>query len=127
MNWLLFISGLFAVFTTVGHFIVGGKRFLKPMLQAPFDEVSKKVMHCVFHYISVFLVISTIALLASGFCLIPKTGDNLLVKFIALNYAFFALTQIVIALTSKLHMGIFKLFQWIFFILIAVFALLGVS
>ena len=41
MNILVFISGLFALFTVIGHFAVGIKSFLKPMLEANFDEVPK--------------------------------------------------------------------------------------
>ena len=126
MNWFLFIAGLFAVFTTIGHFSIGSKRFLRPMLQASFDEIPKKVMHCVFHYVSVYLVFSSIVLLALGCGFYFKSDTSLLVKFIAIHYAVFAITQIIIALSSRIQNGIFKLFQWMFFILIAVFAWLGV-
>ena len=66
MNWLVLISGLVAGFCTIGHFAIGSKQYLQPMLQATFDDVPKKVMHCVFHYVSVYLVLSTIFLLAVG-------------------------------------------------------------
>jgi hypothetical protein len=67
MNVLLLISGLVAGFCTVGHFMVGSKSYLKPLLQASFDDVAKNVMHCVFHYVSVFLVLTSITLLLLGF------------------------------------------------------------
>jgi hypothetical protein len=66
MNWMILISGLVAGFVNVGHFTVGSKDFLKPMLQADFDDVPKKVMHCVFHYVSVYVVLSFIVLIAIG-------------------------------------------------------------
>ncbi len=127
MNLFLFISGLVAGFTTVGHFAIGSKSFLKPMLNASFDEIPKKVMHSVFHYISVFLVLSTIVLLFLGLSPQLKTASSLLVRFIAIHYAVFAAVQIIIALTSKIEKAIFKLFQWMFFIIIAVLAWLGAS
>ncbi len=127
MNWLLFISGLAAAFCTIGHFAIGSKQFLKPMLKAPFDEVPKKVMHCVFHYISAYLVFSSIFLLALGLGFTFKGDGALLVKFIALNYAVFAVTQIIITLTSQIQNGIFKLFQWTFFVVIAAFTWLGAA
>jgi len=126
MNWLLFVSGLFAAFATVGHFTIGSKSFLKPMLQASFDEVAKKVMHCVFHYISANFILSTIVLLGLGIGINFKVDTALLVRFISIHYAVYTVTQITIALTSQLRNGIFKLFQWMFFIIIAVFAWLGV-
>ena len=127
MNWLIFISGLAAGFCTLGHFAIGSKQFLKPMLQADFDDVPKKVMHCVFHYISAYLILSTIALIAIGLGCRFHSDTALLVKFIAINYAVFAISQIVIAATSNIPNGVVKLFQWIFFVGIAIFAWIGVS
>ena len=125
MNWFIFIAGVIAALATVGHFTIGRKSFLKPMLDAPFDDVPKKVMHCVFHYVSAFMVISTIALLVVGIGVKFKSGHTLLVDFIAINYAAFAVAQFFIALKSKIPRPAFKLFQWIFFALIAIFAWLG--
>ena len=127
MNWMIFISGLAAGFVNLGHFTVGSKDFLKPMLQAEFDDVPKKVMHCVFHYVSVYLVLSFIVLIAIGLGFSFGAADKLLVKFIAINYFFFAITQSVIAATSNIQKGVIKLFQWIFFMIIAIFAWIGAS
>ncbi len=126
MNWFIFIAGVIAAMATVGHFTVGRRDFLKPLLDAPIDDVPKKVMHCVFHYISVFLVMSTLALFAVGIGVKFKSGYTLLVDFIAIHYASFAVIQVVIALRSKIPKPVFKLFQWIFFSLIAIFAWLGI-
>jgi hypothetical protein len=127
MNWMILIAGLVAGFVNVGHFTVGSKDFLKPMLQADFDDVPKKVMHCVFHYVSVYVVLSFIVLIAIGLGFSFGTADALLVKFIAVNYFFFAITQIVIATASNIPKGAIKLFQWIFFMGVAIFAWIGAS
>lgn len=127
MNWMIFISGLAAGFVNLGHFTVGSKDFLKPMLQADFDEVPKKVMHCVFHYVSVYVVLSCIVLITIGLGFSFGAADTLLVKFIAINYFLFAITQIVIAAASNIPKGVTKLFQWIFFMVIAIFAWIGAS
>ena len=125
MNWFLIIAGGLAGFATVGHFFIGSRNFLQPTLQASFDEVPKKVMHCLSHYVSGYLILSTIFLLAIGLGF--KLGGNpvLLVRFIALNYAAFAVAQIIIALSSTIQNSLLKLFQWIFWILIAVFSWIG--
>ena len=125
MNWFLIIAGGFAGFATVGHFAIGTGRFLRPTLQASFDEVPKKVMHCLFHYVSAYLILSTIFLLAIGLGLKLGGGTSLLVKFIALNYAAFAIAQAILALASNIKNALFKLFQWMFWVLIALFAWLG--
>jgi len=127
MNWMVFISGLAAGCVNLGHFIVGRKQFLKPMLQAEFDEIPKKVMQCVFHYISVYVILSFIVLIAVGLGFRFGPADTLLVKFIAVNYFFFAIAQIVVAATSNIPRGVVKLFQWIFFLVVAIFAWIGAS
>ena len=127
MNWMILISGLAAGFVNLGHFTVGSKEFLKPMLQADFDEVPKKVMHCVFHYVSVYMVLSFIVLISIGLGFSFGAADALLVKFIAVNYFIFAITQIGIAAASNIPRGVFKLFQWMFFMIIAIFAWIGAS
>ena len=125
MNWLIFIAGLFALFAVIGHFTMGIKSFLKPMMDASFDQVPKKVMQSVFHYVSVFQILSAGALLLVGFGFSFKLDSTLLIRFIALNYSFFAITQIIIALTSGIPKSMTKLFQWVFWIIIAVLAWVG--
>jgi hypothetical protein len=125
MNWLVVISGVVALFAVIGHFTMGSKSFLRPMMNATFDEVSKKVMHSVFHYISIFLVLSAVALILIGFGYSFNLGSELLVRFIAINYMLFALVQIIVALTSSIPKPLTKLFQWVFWIVIAVLAWIG--
>ena len=126
MNLPIFIAGLGAGFITLGHFTVGSKRYLKPMLRASFDDVPKKINHCVFHYISAFLVLSGIFLLLIGAGYSNQADISWLVKFIAINYGLFALIQIIIAATSGIRNAIFKMFQWALFTFVAVFAWVGV-
>jgi hypothetical protein len=73
------------------------------------------------------VVLSFIVLIAIGLGFSFGTADALLVKFIAVNYFFFAITQIVIAATSNIPNGVIKLFQWIFFMGVAIFAWIGAS
>ncbi|MDY6881570.1 MAG: hypothetical protein V2J25_05210 [Desulfatiglans sp.] len=126
MNWHISIAGFIALFTTIGHFAIGNKQFLRPMLETSFDPVAKKTMHCVFHYVSAYLILSSVALLLIGFNVWPSNGTNTLILFIGVNYLVFAVWQIVLSTTSDIPRGVFKLFQWIFFVLIALFSFLGI-
>jgi hypothetical protein len=125
MNVWLIVSGLFALFVVVGHFTIGRKSYLKPMLDASFDGVAKRVMQSVFHYNSVNLVLMTILLLSVGFGLDIQGGSAVLVKFAIIHFALFAIVQIILASTAKIEKAFMKMFQWLLFILIAVFAWLG--
>jgi hypothetical protein len=126
MNYFIFVSALIALGAVIGHFTMCRTSYLKPVLDSDVDLVPKKVMQSVFHYVSVFLVLSTLILFAGSHesCPLYDYVHNM-VKFIAIVYAFFAITQIIIALTSGIPGGIWKLFQWIFWALIALFAILG--
>ena len=63
MDYLLLTAGILAFGATIGHFTMGSKDFLKPILRSEADEIPKKVMHSLFHYMSVFMVLSTVILL----------------------------------------------------------------
>jgi len=129
MNYYLLASGILGAMAVAGHFTIGRKEYLKPVLESNIDEIPKTIMHGLFHYASVFMVLSTIVLLANAFnlnlenCMMDSVGT---VMFIAITYIGFAFTQIIIALTSKVEKGVFKLFQWVFWILIAGFAIMGI-
>ena len=125
MNWFAFIAGLLGASTTAGHFLMGGKTYLKPVLDSSIDPVPKRVMQAVFHYVSTFLILSTIVILLVGVGVDLYDGSSFLLRFIAANYAVFAMWEIVLAITSDIEKGLAKMFHWVFFVLIAVFAFLG--
>ncbi|MEE8340619.1 MAG: hypothetical protein V3R52_00830 [Candidatus Neomarinimicrobiota bacterium] len=127
MDYLLLTAGILALGATIGHFTMGSKDFLKPILRSEADEIPKKVMHSLFHYMSVFMVLSTVILLGFSMknSLIFDSTDDV-IKVIGFFYLGIAIVQFIIAATSKINNGIFKLFQWVFWILIAAFSLLSV-
>ncbi|TAJ12069.1 hypothetical protein DMA11_14380 [Marinilabiliaceae bacterium JC017] len=126
MNTFVLIAGVLASLATIGHFTMGTKMYLKPFLSAELDPIVKNVMHSVFHYISVYMVFSSLFLVVIGIrgekCLFDPT---LILAFIGINYGLFALVQIIIGLTSRLPGALMKMFQWIFWILISLFVFLG--
>lgn len=123
MNPLIVSAGFIALMTTAGHFTVGRKMYLKPLLKSEMEPVPKKVLHCVFHYVSTFLSLSTLALFVSAF---TKIG-RLATVFIALNYALFAVWQLSLVKASGIERGMLKMFQWTFFVIISVLAFLGAA
>ncbi len=127
MNWLLTLSALLSISIVIGHFTMGRKLYLLPMLNAEFDEVSQKIMHSLFHYSSVFLVLSAIVLTYFSFEVNAVQGFELVVTFIGVNFVLNAVVQIIIALTSKLEKPLMKLFQWTLFLLTGITALLSVT
>ena len=126
MNYFIFISALISLVAIIGHCSMGRKEYLKHVLDSDIDIVPKKVMQSLFHYMSVFMVLSMIILLAGSHHSCPMYDYvHNMVRFIGIVYAFFALTQFIIALTSGIPGGVFKMFQWVFWALIAACAIIG--
>ena len=63
--------------------------------------------------VSVFLLLSTAALLAIGVGAFDEEGTQLLVRFIGANYTLFAVGHIAIAVTSQIRSEMFRMFQWV--------------
>lgn len=126
MNYFIFISALIAFVAVIGHLTMGRKDYLVPVLDSDIDIVPKKVMQSLFHYMTVFLVLSTIILLAGSHHSCPMYDYvHNMIRFIGIVYAFFAVSHFIIAATSGIQGGVLKLFQWLFWALIAAFAILG--
>ncbi len=120
MNYWILTAAILAVMATLGHFAVGYKSYLVPVLRSNVNIVPAKVMSSLFHYMSVFMVLTSIALLAFSF------GETLffsnptdILHFFGITYAGFGIVQIVVAISSKIPMGLAKLFQWVFWFAIA--------
>ncbi|MCU4177616.1 hypothetical protein [Carboxylicivirga sp. N1Y90] len=126
MNIPVLIAGIIGAMATIGHFTVGRKLYLRPLLNSDMELLPKKVMQTVFHYISVYMVLSSWILIMIGIqgekCMFDPT---LVLSFIAYNYLFFGIVQIVTALRSKIPGALLKMFQWIFWLLIAALTLYG--
>ena len=125
MNTLLIVAGVLSLSVVGGHFTVGRSRYLRPMLGADFDPVARRVMLCVFHYVSVNLVLMTLILLAAGFGLDPDDGMRVAVLAVAVHYGLYAIVQLVYALTAGIEQALGKMFQWVFFVVIAALAWIG--
>jgi len=128
MNTMVLIAGILAAMATLGHFTMGVKLYLQPLLASDLETIPKKVMHTVFHYISVYMTLSSWMLIMIGIrgdgCMFDPT---LVLSFIGMNYALFAVTQIIIALASGIDRALLKMFQWTFWLLIAAFTFMGIN
>ncbi|MCK8046694.1 hypothetical protein MSG37_17535 [Shewanella sp. 1CM18E] len=125
MNIYLLIAGLIALATSVWHLTYARKQFLMPMLHADFDATAQVIMRCVFHYVTVFLLLSSFVLLACAFAAIAQMQSYGMLIFIALNFGLFAIWQIYIAFMSDASVSLKRLFQWLLFVLIAGFTAIG--
>jgi hypothetical protein len=126
INWLVLTSGVITFMLFIGHITVGVKDYLAPMLDAGFNGQAKKIMHCQFHYVTVFVFLSSVVLTVAGLGIKTFFDLTATVLFVAVAFLAFTIAQFAIALKSTLDKPFLKLFQWIIFIMIAAFALFGI-
>lgn len=126
MNYFILTAAILALMAVIGHLTIGRKEYLKPVLDSELDIIPKKIVQSLFHYMTVFMLFSTIILFAgsSQSCPLYDYVNNM-IRFIAITYGLFALIQLIIVATSNISGGLLKLFQWIFWALISTFTILG--
>lgn len=126
MNWIIIIAGILAAFVTFGHLIFGINWYLRPMLESNLETVPKATMQCVFHYVTVFLIVSTLFLLYVGIDYEDVREPSLVVYFIGINYFIFAIVQIIYAFKNNLERPLIIMFQWVMFLPIGILCMIGV-
>lgn len=117
---MILLAAILSLFALIGHFAIGTKLYLKPVLNSDLDEVPAQVMRSLFHYMSAFMVISTLILFESALKLSMVFQTTEVALLTGLIYAGLAVTQLFVIFTSGIEGGYFKLFQWIFWVLISV-------
>ena len=114
MNVFWLAAGAIAALTALVHLIAGHRVPLGVMLAAPFDEVSKRTMHVVWHLVTIDLVLSAAVLCAAGIW--PGRVSSQLPGVVAVQHGLYAIAFVVIALASRLPRGLWKLPQWTLFV-----------
>ncbi len=119
MNLLVFIAGIIAALATIGHFTMGTKLYLRPLLSSEVDPIVKTIFKSVFHYSSIFLLTSTIVMLNVGFRGVNCVYDSFLIMaFFSVNYLLMGIWQLIIALRSGIQKPLLSIFQWMLWLII---------
>lgn len=128
MNYFTLAAGIVSLIAVFGHFTMGSKLYLKPVKNSDIDEIPIRVMESLFHYMSVFMIITTFCLLISAFNIdFLFNNINDVVLLIGILYGAYAIAQFIIALLSSVKMGVTKMFQWVFWLIISILSIIGVS
>ncbi len=126
MNYLILGASLVSLFAVIGHFVMGAKLYLKPIMNSNAESIPKYVMKSLFHYLSVFQILSTLFFFLTTIhfnCVLFELSS--VTKFLGIIYLGFGISQLVVALNSPVKGGVFKMFQWIFWLVIGVLAIAG--
>ncbi|MET9536122.1 hypothetical protein ABZY16_01160 [Streptomyces sp. NPDC006553] len=126
MNGWLLAAGITALGVAAVH-IVGGRRdVVRPLLSSELSDEPKRVLHAVWHMVSVDLVLSGLALLylslADG-----TPGTGLVAWFVAAHFIAYAAAFLVVTLSVGWPGPLLRLPQWILLLPVAVLAAAGAT
>jgi len=123
-NWLILSSGVLAAVTAVIHVVAGGKDVARPLLKSSMDDVVKLTLYACWHIVSVSLVLSSLALLASGVGLVNAPS---LVAFVSTLWLLFGVVFVVVTLGVARPRGLLRLPQWILLLPVGFLGLWGLA
>jgi hypothetical protein len=124
INWLILSSGFLAGITALIHIVAGGKDVARPLLASSIDEVVKLTLYACWHLVSVALVLSSLALLASGAGLMRAPW---MVAFVSTLWLFFGSVFLVVTLSLAKPQGLLRLPQWILLLPVGILGLWGLA
>ncbi len=126
MNSWFLAAGITAVGVAAVHVIGGRRDVVRPLLSSGVADEPKRVLHAVWHMVSVDLALSGLALLyLSQKDGTPGTG--LLAWFVAAHFVAYAAAFLVITLSVGWPRPLLRLPQWILLLPVAVLAAAGAA
>lgn len=126
MNSWFLAAGITAVGVAAVHVIGGRRDVVRPLLSSGLADEPKRVLHAVWHMVSVDLALSGLALLY----LSQKDGTpgtSLLAWFVAAHFIAYAAAFLAITLSVGWPRPLLRLPQWILLLPVAVLAAAGAA
>ncbi|MCP3820550.1 hypothetical protein NLX86_21365 [Streptomyces sp. A3M-1-3] len=124
MNGWLLAAGITALGVAAAHIVGGHRDVVRPLLSSGLADEPKRVLHAVWHMVSVDLVLSAVALvylsLADG-----TSGTALVAWFVAAHFIAYAAAFLVITLSVGWPKPLLRLPQWILLLPVAALTAAG--
>lgn len=118
MNGWLLAAGITAFGVSAAHIVGGHREIVRPLLSSGLVDEPKRVLHAVWHMVSVDLVLSGVALvylaLADG-----TPGTSLVAWFVAAHFIAYAAAFLIITLSVGWPKPLLRLPQWILLLPVA--------
>ncbi|MFD9303448.1 hypothetical protein ACFWCB_12495 [Streptomyces sp. NPDC060048] len=126
MNGWLLAAGITALGVAAVHIAAGHRDVVRPLLSCGLADEPKRVLHAVWHMVSVDLVLSGLALLYLS--LPDRTpGTGLVAWFVAAHFTAYAAAFLVVTLSVGWSRPLLRLPQWILLLPVAVLAAAGAA
>ncbi|MEU5999448.1 hypothetical protein [Streptomyces sp. NPDC047197] len=126
MNGWLLAAGITAFGVAVAHIVGGHRDVVRPLLSCGLADEPKRVLHAVWHMVSVDLVLSAAALI----CLAPAgdtSATGLMAWFVAAHFVAYAAAFLAITLSIGGPKPLLRLPQWMLLLPVAVLTAAGAA
>lgn len=125
MNGWLLAAGITAFGVAAVHFVGGHRDVVRPLLSCGLTDEPKRVLHAVWHMVSVDLVFSAAALVYLAVA--DDTSATGLVAFVAAHFVAYAVAFLVVTLSVGWPRPLLRLPQWILLLPVAVLTVAGAA
>ncbi|MFF5705238.1 hypothetical protein ACFY7H_22460 [Streptomyces sp. NPDC012794] len=126
MNGWLLAAGITALAVAAVHVVAGHRDVVSPLLSCGLADEPKRVLHAVWHMVSVDLLLSGLGLLylavANG-----TPGTGLVAWFVAAHFVAYAAAFLVVTLSVGWPGPLLRLPQWILLLPVAFLAAAGAA
>ncbi|MBW1601545.1 hypothetical protein JJV70_05365 [Streptomyces sp. JJ66] len=122
MNGWLFAAGSLAAATTLIHVIAGGRDVVRPLLGSSMEAEPRRTLHVVWHFVTVDLLLSAVALIVLALRAEPNVP---LALFIAAHYVAYTAAFLVGTLTVGWSRPLLRLPQWMLLLPVGTLTVIG--
>ncbi|MFF3691465.1 hypothetical protein [Streptomyces sp. NPDC002187] len=126
MNGWLLAAGITAFGVAAVHFVGGHRDVVRPLLSCGLADEPKRVLHAVWHMVSVDLVFSAAALVYLALA-DDTSATGLVPWFVAAHFVAYAVAFLVVTLSVGWPRPLLRLPQWILLLPVAVLTVAGAA
>ncbi|MET9724372.1 hypothetical protein [Streptomyces zaomyceticus] len=125
MNGWFLAGGITAVGVAAVHVAAGRRDVVLPLLSCGLADEPKRVLHAVWHMVSIDLVLSGLALLCLSLADVPGTG--LVAWFVAAHFIAYTAVFLAVTLSAGWPRPLLRLPQWILLLPVAALTAAGAA
>ncbi|MEV4166794.1 hypothetical protein [Nonomuraea dietziae] len=126
MNGWLLAAGITAFGVAAVHIVGGHRDVVLPLLSCELADEPKRVLHAVWHMVSVDLVLSAAALVYLALA-DDRSATGLMAWFVAVHFVAYAVAFLVVTLSVGWPKPLLRLPQWILLLPVAVLTVVGAA
>lgn len=126
MNGWLLSAGITAAGVAVVHLIGGHRDVVRPLLSCGLSDEPKRVLHAVWHMVTVDLVLSAAALVHLALAE-DTSATGPMAWFVAAHFAAYAAVFLVVTLSAGWPKPLLRLPQWILLLPVAALTAAGAA